>query len=925
MNRAEAIQRIVWVLLAHADTPWKAVAAAKAVRSGLGPRAEGDFRNLLRAAGLFAYDDDGFFVRYARGNGSQPAINGFRTIPDATHVLTVPVPVEPRMRIAYSVFAGLLLKYLYQRYRAVPIQVAEGMALLWVPEASSLPEAGQVWKEFQVSDLTQEALRDGIEATLSAVGNIGAIALTDSLATGSILHVLLDVLPSYERKFQEQGGMRLDFFLKEDVEAWRRGLGVSQRSHHDDTVERAWTRGLRESDSTRAAKKIAVLLLDEAIEDTTRPMPFRSVPSLWRGEGAGNVRKTGYRDRLGWKPRVEWNDIGPVVKVDKAKQVDGAVVSALALLERRRRTTRDLDRWVDVRLRSSQDYNNLVDSIADRLKWMHDRADEREIDEQYAEGDKMGIDASYLVDEITTFWQDETLIPFINSGEIRSALKATLANLLAWRLAQRTEAVDIAIFGWSVGTLRSLPEDRRFALRFLNKSDPPNAKRVLEIPPFGAVVRCSGDRISASAPCTLTPLSRAGSSMICTVTVPSRGRCVICGGVGELSKGAKSFLPESKKRWYESPSSEAEPKLCGNCAFIAYLSAVYPSDNVSVAEFPADNFLELFALYEHLQGVSGAVALKVVNRIATLAILPSRYLLLSKHSRRGRMDAKTQIYAQLRNHVPLLQDLDRPIRVQIEGTQPNFWSEIHPHVAVGLSHFARFPSHYQSDRKVAAQHIVRSLVGGRPFAALYLAVQDQPEADRGWERNVLTRGLRAFEAEFVMRTEYAARMVHALGGARMRPDFYEDVIELSNYLLDLVRPLVQKEVERNHSAVSGVARKYTALISRDFADGRAAKFLYAVCQEADWLERNGHGWAKRQSLDRLYGGRPAVEGKSGEEAVRLWSAFRDQHPRTVLETRIQALRVKHGRDVGSWSKFLDEVQARTLALLMLNVRNPATR
>lgn len=51
MTRIEAIQKIVWALLAHADTARDAVAMATAQRDELGPRARLDFRNLLRAAG----------------------------------------------------------------------------------------------------------------------------------------------------------------------------------------------------------------------------------------------------------------------------------------------------------------------------------------------------------------------------------------------------------------------------------------------------------------------------------------------------------------------------------------------------------------------------------------------------------------------------------------------------------------------------------------------------------------------------------------------------------------------------------------------------------------------------------------------------------------------------------------------------------
>ena len=68
MRRTEAIQRIVWCLLNHPDHPEIAVATAETLKDSLGTGNEGQmtFTNLLRAAGLFAKDDDGYFMRYRR-------------------------------------------------------------------------------------------------------------------------------------------------------------------------------------------------------------------------------------------------------------------------------------------------------------------------------------------------------------------------------------------------------------------------------------------------------------------------------------------------------------------------------------------------------------------------------------------------------------------------------------------------------------------------------------------------------------------------------------------------------------------------------------------------------------------------------------------------------------------------------------------
>ncbi|MEW5980219.1 MAG: hypothetical protein AB1898_30865 [Acidobacteriota bacterium] len=918
MNRQEAIQLIVWSLLAQAEAPSKAVAASLAVKPHLGARAEADFRNLLRAAGLFARDDDGFFMRYVRRAFAQADCV---LLPSPTHLLTVPVPVEPRMRIAYSVFTGLLLKHLYHCHAAVPLQVTEGMALLWAPElpaapASPLPDdAEQVWQEFKNSKLAEDALRDGIEAALSAVGNIGAIAVTDPLARGALFRVLLEILPHHEREFQTQGGMRLDFYSRNDIERWRSALPVTTEGSQ--TMEHLWAQGLNGSDPKSVVCNIAGLIVKEAF-DAAKPMAFRYVRGLWRGEGSGRNRKAGKRDGV-VRPRTDEEGA-------RADEIDKGIEEALSKLERVRSGTRDLDRWVACTIANNEEHQKLISTLASEIGLTrHPLSGRRSVPV---------LSAEKLVDSLSDSFRNEALVAFLKNkegkalAEIKAAVSETCKNVVAWHLSRKTDRADIAIFGWPVTILRNVSEEKRFALRFVNKADPPGARAILRIPPLGDVGTISNQDSNSSPPFSVTRLRGSTPSMAVTaLTLASGSRCVVCGSRFDLLKGAVSFLPESKKRWYESPTAFVEPRLCSNCAFVAYLSAIYPNSDTSVLEFPSDNFLELFALHEHLQGVSGAVALKTLNRVGAISILPSRYLLLSKNSRQGQMDSKTQIYVQLRHHVPLLQNLDRPMRVQIEGSRPHFWSEVHPHVAIGLSHFARMPRYYETkDRKVLAQRVTRALTEGRPFSALYLATQaQQPERDFGRERGVLSRGLHAFEREFVGNRHYAAKLALGLGGDEMRSDLYEDVIEFSNYLLDLVRPLVQREVRKSRSAVSGIARKYTAFIVRDFKDGRVAKFLYAVCQEADAAERDGDGWAKSQSLEKLYGAKPTVEGKSAEETARLWAAFRHQHPKTALEAKIESFGEKHGKDPGLWTKFLGEVQARTLALLMLNVRNVSSR
>lgn len=649
MNRAEAIQRIVWCLLRYADKPDVAVATSATLQEYLGHGYEQQmtFMNLLRASGLFAKDEDGYFVRYrySSANADTSLLCLPQTPEGRRYFLTFPVPTEPRMRIAYNVFSGLLLKYLYQTYNAVPIELREGSAQLWIVDI--LPEAECIWSDFKCHERTIAALKEGVEATLIAVEQrkrrIGSPKISASLAQTPLLSILESAIGRHPRMFQSQS-------------------------------------------------KLAV-------------------------------------------------------KVTGTKK-----------------------------------------------------------------------------------------------------------------------------------------------------------------------------KVTNSKPSTPFTLMRVGETGVPAFSTPSHRRCMICGSSDGLFEAAQTLLPETKQFQYDT-ITERHPLICSNCAFIAYLSGIYPSSDISIVEFPADNFLELFALYESLQGVSALVALKYVNRVASLSVFPNRYLLLSHRGGKGRMDGKTQVCLQLREQTHLLKHVDRPMRVQIEGSIPQMWSEIHPHVPIGLSQFKELPPYYEtqdSARKGFAYEVVRALQAGQPYKAFYVAVKHALKYtdDNRHQFEVFTKNLKAYEI-FVSNNRQA--LAKSLGGGIVSNDVYQDIKEFSDYLFDLLHPLVRREAQESGSSVSGISRKYTDLILREFSEGMAGKFLYTVCQEADSAERNGDGWVKNNTFTKLYGGSPDTKSKTSEKKAQAWDEFRKSHP-VQLEVRLSEYHCKHGAQHAIWQKFLREVQARTLALLMLNVR-----
>jgi hypothetical protein len=231
------------------------------------------------------------------------------------------------------------------------------------------------------------------------------------------------------------------------------------------------------------------------------------------------------------------------------------------------------------------------------------------------------------------------------------------------------------------------------------------------------------------------------------------------------------------------------------------------------------------------------------------------------------------------------------------------------------------PPYYEiknSDRKVLASVIIRALQTGQPYKAFYRAARYAVENEHPFERRVFTKGRKAYESFIV---EHKQLLAKSLGGESVDDNIYEDIKDFSDYLFDLLHPLVRREKGKSGSQSSGIARKYTDLILREFGEGMAGKFIYTVCQEADSAERDGDGWIKYGATGvfaKLYGGRPDTKGKSPQETAQAWDDFRKSHP-VQLEVLLCKYQREHGTQHAIWQKFLREVQARTLGMLMINV------
>ncbi|MDE0040557.1 MAG: hypothetical protein OXT74_00845 [Candidatus Poribacteria bacterium] len=905
MSRSEAIQRIVWCLLNHTEQPEIAVATVETLISSLGEGYEGQMTltNLLRAAGLFAKDDDGYFMRYRREEAI--ADESLLTLPSPNYLITFPVPTEPRMRIAYSVFSGLLLKYVYQVYGAVPITVREGIAHLWLPNPIS-ENAESLWEKFRRSNMIYQALKDGLPSSLDAAKQesprgIGAISVTEIMTQSQLLAVLVNSVIETEEIFQDNGGKRLHYYNKVDVQRWLE----EEATLTDTDFDELWREGLTRSNSVQEiGKRLAACVV--LVNTQTPIMAVRDFGQAWR-------QKRGPRG----SDREQREQIKKITEV--AMRVTGK-------LDTQRKGISDLHQFVEQALMNEFAFLEEIKKAKQRIEIILSSDNE-------SAAASTPIDLSAFCTKLETDLMQNVVITKINNVEPRAAIKESVKACFCCGLARALDwNSNVIVFGWQADTLRIF-EGKKATMRFINKRKSTKGKKAFdvildtrirrdrEVPEIDHIdVLKNALEPDLNSPFNLLTINGFPQSTT-SITVQTENRCMVCGisSQNELLKGAKSFLPETKKRHYDIPSrTPVEPQICSNCAFIAYLSSVYPSSGLSIVEFPVDNFLELFALYESLQGVSALKALKYVNRVASLSVLPNRYLLLSQRDGRGKMDGKTQLCLQLREQAHLIKDINRPMRVQIEGSTPHMWSEIAPHVPVGLSHFKELPPYFEtkSARKGFAYDVVRALQTGQPYKAFYAAAKYATDRGHPFERRVFTKNRKDYESYII---DHCHELAKSLGGETVKDDIYQDITDFSDYLFDLLHPLVRREVQKSKSAVSGVSRKYTDRISRDFSEGLTSKFLYTVCQEANSAERHGEWWVKDKTFTTLYGD-SSPRGKTAEETARAWDEFRQSHS-VRIEVDLAKYRCRHGGQFVIWQRFLREVQARTLGLLMLNVKH----
>lgn len=146
----------VLALLKFANRPREATALARSLLGSILP--EPQYRGLLAAVGAFAKDNESYFLRYddSKASTSKELESQFQVWlarveagDRALRWLVFRKPNEPRMRAAYEVLAGWVLKFLYQTRGAIPVGYTDGQARIWLHTANALAQEKVLWETFR--------------------------------------------------------------------------------------------------------------------------------------------------------------------------------------------------------------------------------------------------------------------------------------------------------------------------------------------------------------------------------------------------------------------------------------------------------------------------------------------------------------------------------------------------------------------------------------------------------------------------------------------------------------------------------------------------------------------------------------------------------------------------------------------------------
>jgi hypothetical protein len=261
----------------------------------------------------------------------------------------------------------------------------------------------------------------------------------------------------------------------------------------------------------------------------------------------------------------------------------------------------------------------------------------------------------------------------------------------------------------------------------------------------------------------------------------------------------------------------------------------------------------------------------------------------------------------------------RPLRL-LSGTTP---MDIPPEIPLLLGHFRNLPPYFStiSVEKTRAHEVTRALASGRPYQALYAAVASEETPDA---RRILAGRDGARDYDRDVRRHQGFLNFRLRGESTMAQPYvdFADVQAFSDLLLTASEPVAKMEQRCTGSNPSGVVRKYTDPI-RKCQFGSATMLVYQLSTSAeryDTHEKNPDSKTKERAGRLRNVVAQTLSGMTWDERKEQ-SATGALHLAGHLEKTVQTLFAKYGGPhSNAWKLFLEEVEARTLALLLLTVR-----
>jgi len=568
--------------------------------------------------------------------------------------------------------------------------------------------------------------------------------------------------------------------------------------------------------------------------------------------------------------------------------------------------------WLEEKIGEVPEFTGLVESVLSAIK----------------EKSGQAISIEPAAQKLETIFRSE-FVPLVSNQEYTDlAVPDITRHLLLWALVERVPKPEngrITFLGWDLSYLRRMRDSfdapaLRGSLKFMDKNEPykrgtdllakltgfDKLKTEIRLVPHGGGP-------STSAPFALWNLAEPEQNNGIVESGPRV--CTVCGKGGSLSEAG--ILPENKKVHYDNPGPATKfAKVCARCVQVWSLAPISTADDsYSIVEVPVENFLELFALYESLEGINRLETLKTLNKVSSLSVFPSKYLLLSKKPKKGRdspLPQTAQYYLQLARQPHFLKRLKSDGALEVIAAQDR--AKLAREVSLVLSVLRRLPPYYatSSEDKVPTMSIINALDRGRPYQALYVVAAQAQEAGRG-ETQTISDGVDGYDDMVGAFDEFFVRRQK---GEDMSREIFRDVREFSDYLDSILRPIVREEVKGSGSSVSGVARKYTGNITKSFVRVNTADFLYRISSFVEGRERQNpdtEGWIKWTTRKNVYGaGSEKPESEEDQSALKL-------------EQELECYYEQYADNERDWKTFLEEVEARTLALLLLNVRNQRGR